>query len=139
MSRRSNPVFWDILAVYGQFSQLGLKDNVIYDILPTIPMAAVQETAVNATAFTFDCGIVSNATQSGFAEPITQGNPQGSTWFIDVAPQTSVELRPIGKQNLRCQVSASHITVQATPRSAYRQYSTPAKPSLMSQRCQIAL
>ncbi|KAI0089621.1 hypothetical protein BDY19DRAFT_114029 [Irpex rosettiformis] len=53
---------WDILNVYNQFSQLGLRDNMVYDILPVIPLAGGY-TLVNATKFNVDCGTVPDAFQ----------------------------------------------------------------------------
>lgn len=46
---------YDILSVYNQFPQIGLQDNVIYDVLPVIPMA-IGNTTVNATVFDAHCG-----------------------------------------------------------------------------------
>ncbi|KAI0734347.1 hypothetical protein BC629DRAFT_505756 [Irpex lacteus] len=53
------PVSLDILGVYNQFQQLGLLDNMLYDILPTVPMA-VNDATVNATIFHVGCKGIPN-------------------------------------------------------------------------------
>ena len=85
---------WDILRVYKQFPQLGLLDNIIYDIVPNVPMA-VDGVVVNATVFEVDCGVISTARQAG-AMPWEQFfGGQGlrvNLWSVDIAPELEVKV-----------------------------------------------
>lgn len=56
---------WNILRIYNQLPQVGLKDNMIYDIIPADPKA-VNDVMVNATSFEVDCGLVPSAHQTDF-------------------------------------------------------------------------
>ncbi|KAI0750551.1 hypothetical protein BC629DRAFT_1598872 [Irpex lacteus] len=62
-----NPVSFDILNLYNQFPQIGLQDNMIYDVLPVVP-AAINDAVVNATYFNVDCGALPRGAQSGQAD-----------------------------------------------------------------------
>lgn len=70
---------YDILTVYDQFTTLGLQDNVIYDIIPIVPLA-FESTLVNATVFAADCGRVPNALETGFERDTFSSN----RWNFDV-------------------------------------------------------
>ncbi|KAI0683023.1 hypothetical protein BC835DRAFT_1423689 [Cytidiella melzeri] len=74
---------WDILAVYDQFQQIGLLDNMIYDIIPTLPTAENQAT-VNATIFTANCGTV-NASQAGGALAFSRYSVDKNWWTLDLS------------------------------------------------------
>ena len=45
---------YSILNVYGQFPTLGLRDNIVYDIIPITPNAA-GATIVNASIYNVTC------------------------------------------------------------------------------------
>lgn len=74
-----NPVSFDILNLYNQFPQIGLQDNMIYDILPVVP-AAVNDAVVNATYFNVDCGALPRGAQSGQADLSADGD---ITWTFE--------------------------------------------------------
>ncbi|KAI0777092.1 hypothetical protein BC629DRAFT_632196 [Irpex lacteus] len=75
-----NPVSFDILNLYNQFPQIGLQDNMIYDILPVVP-AAVNDAVVNATYFNVDCGALPSGAQSGQADLSDDGD---ITWTFSI-------------------------------------------------------
>lgn len=45
---------YDILMVYDQVPTLGLLDNMVYDVIPTVP-SAVGNTTVNASVYEVNC------------------------------------------------------------------------------------
>ena len=51
---------FDILPVYNQFPQLGLLDNMVYDIIPSVE-STVGNTTVNASIFSIDCMAIPEA------------------------------------------------------------------------------
>lgn len=75
----SDSVAYDILSVYGQFENIGLQDNMIYDIIPVVPQA-VDTTTVNATIFTADCGALPSAVEIGFQRDGEEDN----MWTFDI-------------------------------------------------------
>lgn len=54
---------YDILLFYEQFTTVGLSENMVYDIIPTIP-AAVGTTTVNASVFDVECTALPYASQA---------------------------------------------------------------------------
>lgn len=86
---------WDILNVYGQFSQLGLQDNMVYDVLPITPLAT-GNASVNATIFSVDCGLVPGAHQSA-----QNGFDQSQqTWLFSASPDYSFVVTPSKKPTI---------------------------------------
>ncbi|KIP03458.1 hypothetical protein PHLGIDRAFT_15856 [Phlebiopsis gigantea 11061_1 CR5-6] len=65
---------FDFLQVYNQFPTLGLSDNMVYDIIPTIPNA-VGSTLVNASVYNVTCG--------RFPSPITLDSWYNPHWKYD--------------------------------------------------------
>ncbi|EKM52147.1 uncharacterized protein PHACADRAFT_151151 [Phanerochaete carnosa HHB-10118-sp] len=73
---------YDILPVYDQVPMLGLQDNMVYDIIPSVPSANGTAT-VNASVYNVDCAALPHADSTiqafdGLARP---GQPN-MTWLI---------------------------------------------------------
>ena len=82
---------WDVLGVYNQFSQFGLQDNMVYDVIPIVPLA-IGNTTVNATIFEPQCGVVPSAFQSAFEVPPTEMDPGGALWDMTITNDLLVKL-----------------------------------------------
>lgn len=80
-------VLWDILRVYGQFPQIGLQDNLVYDVVPTI-QSATKDVIVNATRFTADCGLVPDTIQLDF---VRDGGTTNQ-WVFNVNTNVSLQI-----------------------------------------------
>lgn len=54
---------YDILLSYGQLPTLGLLDNMVYDVIPSVP-SAQGEVMVNASIYDVQCSALPGAQQS---------------------------------------------------------------------------
>ena len=75
---------YDILLFYDQFTTIGLADNVLYDVIPSVT-SATGFTVVNASVYNVDCAAVPQAHDTEYeitnTDPV---DPIASTgFFID--------------------------------------------------------
>lgn len=63
---------YDILLFYNQFTTIGLIENMVYDIIPSVP-SAIGNTTVNASTYEVDCAAVPQARQ--ISESLSNGSP----------------------------------------------------------------
>ncbi|KIP03450.1 hypothetical protein PHLGIDRAFT_238213 [Phlebiopsis gigantea 11061_1 CR5-6] len=87
------PNMFEFLPVYGQFPTLGLLDNMVYDIIPSVA-SAVGTTAVNASIYSVECMAIPTAKQSeafiGFMQSGT--NVTQYAFQLDEGNQAAVTL-----------------------------------------------
>lgn len=70
---------YDILLVYEQSNTIGLADNMVYDIIPTVP-AATGRTTVNASVFEVECAALPQGLQAMLAgTDVTPGASAGGS------------------------------------------------------------
>lgn len=90
---------WDILKVYGQFPQVGLYENMIYDMLLPVP-AAISNATVNATVFTVDCSALPDAKQVAFSGD--SGDEVYTFRFLEKTNSTAQFSIPCTYTSFRC-------------------------------------
>ena len=92
LSLRSAPQSYDILSVYGQFPTLGLLDNFVYDIIPTVP-SGVGTTTVNASVYDIECTTVPGFHQVDLATKVDESGATVPLWYIfQMDEHTTVEV-----------------------------------------------
>ncbi|KAJ3556626.1 hypothetical protein NM688_g1920 [Phlebia brevispora] len=72
---------YSILPVYDtlNLTTVGVLDNMLYDIIPSVENVANIGVEVNATTFVVDCGLLSDVTQLGFMGPASPVLPDGAS------------------------------------------------------------